>query len=65
MLLEALFPLKPKKAGGSQFDRPCSSSKTAFSRKRVKHWVFVTFSIIIRHTFPENFIEIPLVVRKI
>ena len=27
--------------------------------------MFVTFNIIISHVFPENFIEIPLVVKKI
>ena len=27
-----------------------------------KPWLFITFSIIITHIFPENFIEIPLVV---
>ena len=35
------------------------------SIKRVKTWFFVTFNIILRHIFPENFIEFPQVVQKI
>ena len=30
-----------------------------------KPWFLVTFDIILRHIFPENFIEFPQVVQKI
>ena len=43
----------------------CGFSKTASSRERVRSWFFVTFNTIISYIFPENFIEIPLVVQKI
>ena len=59
------FLINPKTAGGDQFDPPCGFSKTVSSKERVKHCFFVTFNIIIRHVFPENFIEIPQVVQKI
>ena len=35
------------------------------SKERVKPCIFVTFSIIISHTYPENCIEITQVVQKI
>ena len=35
------------------------------SKERVKPWLFVTFDIILRHIFPENFIEFPEVAQKI
>ena len=35
------------------------------SKGRKKPWFFVTFNIIIRHVFPENFIEFLQVVQKI
>ena len=55
----------PKTAGGgSQFDPPCDFSKIVSSKERVKPLFFVTFNIIIRHIFPENFIEIPQVIQK-
>ena len=38
--------------------------KCIFQRKVIT-WFFVTFNFIIRHIFPENFLEIPQVVRKI
>ena len=41
------------------------SEITAFYKETLKPWFFVTFNIIVRNTFPENFIEIPQVVRKI
>ena len=44
---------------------PCGFSKNVSSKKRVKPWFFVTFNIITRHIFPENFIEIPQVVQKL
>ena len=40
-------------------------SKSVSSKERVKPWFFVTFNIILRHIFPENFIEFPQVVQKI
>ena len=39
--------------------------KYVSSEERVKPWFFVTFNIILRHIFPENFIEFPQVVQKI
>ena len=50
---------------GGQFDAPCGFSKNVSSKERVKPWFSVTFSIILSHIFPENFIEIPQVVQKI
>ena len=44
---------------------PCGFSKNLSSKERVKPWFFVTFNIIIRHVFPENFIEIPQEVQKL
>ena len=64
--------LNPKKAGEEegggrlQFDpHLCDFSKIASSKEREKPWFFVTFNIILRHIFPENFIEFPQVVQKI
>ena len=51
---------------GGQFDpSPLWFSKNVSSKERVKPWFFVTFNIILRHMFPENFIEFPQVVQKI
>ena len=44
---------------------PCGFSENVSSKERVKPWFFVTFSVILRHIFPENFIEFSLVVQKI
>ena len=41
---------------------PCGFSKNVSSKERVKPWFFVTFSIIMSHIFPQNFIEIPPVI---
>ena len=55
--------LNPKKAGrGSIWSLTCGFSKNLSSRER---WFFVTFNIIISHIFPENFIEISQVIKKI
>ena len=55
--------VNPKTAGGDQFDpSPCGFSKSVSSKEREKPCFFVTFSIILRHIFPENFIEFPQVV---
>ena len=54
-----------KGLGGYQFDPFCGFSKNISFKERMKHWNFVTFIIIISYIFPENFIEIVLVVQKI
>ena len=46
-----------KRLAGSQFDPLCCFSKNVSSKEKVKPWFFVTFNIILRHIFPENFIE--------
>ena len=61
-----------KRLGWGQFDphptphppppNLCGFSKNVSSKERMKPWLFVTFNIIVRHIFPENFIEIPQVV---
>ena len=51
--------------GEGQFDPPCGFSKNVSSKERVKPWSFVTFNIILKHIFPESFIEFPQVVQKI
>ena len=50
---------------GGQSDTTLWFSKNASSKERAKPWFFVTFNIIISHIFPENFIEITVVVQKI
>ena len=40
-------------------------SENVSSIERVEPWFFVTFNIILKHIFPENFIEFPQVVQKI
>ena len=40
-------------------------SKNISSKERVKPCFFVTFNIISKHIFPENFMEFPQVVQKI
>ena len=59
--------LNPKTAWGSHspLHHPCGFSKIVPSKQRMKLWFFVTFNIISRHIFPENFIELPQVVQKI
>ena len=39
--------------------------KNVFSIERVEPWFFVTFNIILKHIFSENFIEFPQVVQKV
>ena len=49
-----------------QIDAPsCGFFKNVSSIERVEPWFFVTFNIILKHIFPESFIEFPQVVRKI
>ena len=60
----------PKTAGGGGGGvnlppPPLCFSKSVSSKEREKPWFFVTFNIILRHIFPENFIEFPQVVQKI
>ena len=67
---EAESIINPKTAGrgeGGQFDPPphCGFSKIVSSKERLKPWFFATFNIILKHIFPENFIELPQVVQKI
>ena len=51
--------------GGVNLIPPVVFSKIVSSKQRVKPRFFVTFKIIIRYIFPENFIEIPQVVQKL
>ena len=44
---------------------PCGFLKNVSSIERVEPWFFVTFNIILKHIFPENFIEFPQVAQKI
>ena len=57
--------LKRLGGGGGQFDPPCGFTKIVSSKERVEPWFFVTFSISIRHIFPDIFIEIHQVVQKL
>ena len=43
----------------------CGFTKSVSSKEREKPWFFVTFNIILRHIFPENFTEFPQVDQKI
>ena len=40
-------------------------SKNVSSKERLKSWFLVTFNIILRHIFPEKFIEFPQLVQKL
>ena len=62
--------INPETAGGGrrgcQFDPPaCGFSKNVSSKERVKPSFSVTFNIILRHIFLENFIEFRQVVQEI
>ena len=50
---------------GGQLDHPLRCLKNYAFQGEVKALFFMTFNIIIRHIFPEHFIEIPQVVRNI
>ena len=55
------YSLTLNRLGRAHFDTmplPQGFSKNLFSRKRVESYLFVAVNIIIRHIFPENFIEI-------
>ena len=56
------FRLITLKRLGGQIDLKILKS---YFLETVKPWFFVAFNIIIRHTFPENFIEILQVVWKL
>ena len=58
-----VFDPKTDEEGGKL--TPCGFPKSVSSKEREKPWFFVTFNIILRHIFPENFIEFPQVVQKI
>ena len=61
-----LLTLALKRLGEGQFDaRVFRFSKIVSSKERVKPWFFVTLNIILKHTFPKNFIEFSQVVQKI
>ena len=63
-----MLTLKRLEGGRGQFDPPpppCGFSKNVSSKERVKPWFFVTCNIILRHIFPENFIEFGQVVQKL
>ena len=61
---ESYVRISTLKSLGGQFDSPYSFSNNVFLKKRWNPGYFVTFSIIISHIFPENFIVIPQVVQK-
>ena len=44
---------------------PCDFLNNVSSKESVKPWFFVTFSIIAKYIFPENFTEFSQVVQKI
>ena len=66
-IISQFIVFNPKTAGGGQFDpsSPCGFSKNVSSKESVKPWFFVTFNIILKHIFRENFIEFPEFVQKI
>ena len=55
----------PQEEGGIKLTLPCGFLKNVSSKDNVKPWFFVTFNIILKHIFFENFIEFPQVVQKI
>ena len=63
-IIYGLF-LTLKRLGGVNLTPSCGFLKNVSSKERVKPWLFVTFNIILKHIFPENFIEFPQVVQKI
>ena len=63
--------LNPNMPGGGQFNPPTPTPtpvvflKNVSSIERVEPCFFVTFNIILKHVFPENFIEFTQVVQEI
>ena len=52
--------------GGSIWSpSPCGFLNIVSSTDKLKLWFFLTFNIILKHIFPESFIEFPQVVQKI
>ena len=66
MTRDELVIFNPKTAGEWEGGgvSVCSFLKNVSSRDRVKLWFFVTFNFVLRHFFPENFIEFPQVMKK-
>ena len=54
-----------KQLGGVSIWPFCGFTKNVFFGERMESWFFMTFNIIISDIIPENFIEIPQLVRKI
>ena len=64
--LNRKYLLTLKRLGGRvNLFPPCGFSKNVSSKERLKPWFFVNFNIILKHIFPENFIEFPQFVQKI
>ena len=62
--------LNPNLPGGVKLTPPlhplsCGFLKNVSSIERMEPWFFVTFNIILKLIFPEDFIEFPQVVQKI
>ena len=60
--------LNPNMSGeerGVKLTPPCGFLKNVSSIERLEPWFFVTFNIILKDIFPENFIKFPQVVEKI
>ena len=47
------------------FSNSCVFLENVSSVEKVEPWFFVTFNIILKHIFAENFIKFPHVVQKI
>ena len=59
------FNPKTARGGGNLTPPPCGFSKSVSHEEREKPWFFVTFNIILRPIFPQNFIRFSQVVQKI
>ena len=69
MLIYMLNLKRLGEGGGGRWDQfdallTYGFSKFISSKEREKTWFFVTFNVILRHIFPENFKEFPQVVQK-
>ena len=63
---DANYVLTLKQLGGvSIWPLPCGFTKNVFFGERMGSWFFMTFNITINDIIPENFTEIPQLVRKI
>ena len=66
--MSVYFCFEPKNGWGVEGGvnlTTCGFSKNVYSKERTKPWFFMIFNIILRHIFPEDFIEFPQVVQKI